>query len=376
MKRYWCNLIVVTALVGAGCDGEDDPKTRSFLLGFTPFPYAHSEEAVDYVYNKIETDGDIINHHFDNGVPWVEALEGVDFHERVMADWEFRKSRTPANHKVYVSVTPLNESRTGIAPYRGERERMPLPETWTGATFGDQTVKDAYLAYCKRIIDFFQPDYFAMSIEANLFYAKRPGQWTSYYEFHKYIYQQLKSAYPGLPVFTSVAGVYLMPEFVDGNDHLSHRLVTLRLLEFSDYYALSLYPHLSSFRGNPYPEGTLDALFQISEKPLVITETGFAAEPFSIHVDGQTPLDIQSDVVRQQLYLLDLFRACEKRRNIGFVIHFALRDNDQRWKHPGLQPETETTCRNTGLYDDKGQPRPALTVWRQTLLRIYQPQVY
>src|SRR5688572_10737883 len=68
-----CLIVLFTSCVALSCSKDPDVKTRSFYMGFTPFPYEISLEAVDAVYTKLDTEADIINHHFDNGVPWVEA---------------------------------------------------------------------------------------------------------------------------------------------------------------------------------------------------------------------------------------------------------------------------------------------------------------
>src|SRR5688572_21091676 len=81
-------IIVLIAIFGAfSCDKESAGPNRSFYMGFTPFPYAISLEAVDYTYEMIAQEADIINHHFDNGVPWVEALQNAPFHINIQNDW-------------------------------------------------------------------------------------------------------------------------------------------------------------------------------------------------------------------------------------------------------------------------------------------------
>ena len=104
-------------------------------------------EAVEYSYQKIGQDADIINHHFDNGVPWLEAEINSPFHPNVMNDWSYRKTKTPSNHKVYLSVAPINISRNGLANYRAAEDDMPLPAPWNTYKFSDQPVKIAYLNY-------------------------------------------------------------------------------------------------------------------------------------------------------------------------------------------------------------------------------------
>lgn len=99
----------------------------SYSLGFTPFPHEISISAVEYAYEKIKTDGNIVCHHFDNGIPWPEALAGTAFHQEIMNDWVYRESHTPPGHRVYVAITPINLARNGLALYRAQKDDLPLP---------------------------------------------------------------------------------------------------------------------------------------------------------------------------------------------------------------------------------------------------------
>jgi hypothetical protein len=339
-------------------------------MGFTPFPYEISTEGVEYVYSKLETEADIINHHFDNGVPWPEALNGEDFSQNVIDDWNFRKSKAKPSHQTYVSVTPINFSRDALAVYRGTEDNMPLPAPWDSYSFNDENVKTAYLNYCKRVIDFFQPDYFGMSIEANLLYVINPARWGDYLALHEYIYQQLKSLYPDLPIFTSVAGAPMLEGFLESNDYVQQRLAVMQLLQHSDYYAISFYPHLTAFLGNPYPENTFDELFSISPKPIIVAETGYTAQTFSID-DGGGLIAIETDPVKQQKFVTDLLAASEKFK-ARFVIYFTLRDYDQLWAQIGSPVDINIAWRDSGLYDEAGNPRLALNTWREYFKRKVQ----
>jgi hypothetical protein len=363
-------ITVGIAFVSISCDKDDDVETRSFRMGFTPFPYEISVDAANYVYDRMDTEADIINHHFDNGVPWVEAFDGQEFHQQVMADWNYRKSKTNPEHKVYVSVTPIDFSRTGLAAYRGEADNMQLPAPWDSYRFNSEEVKTAYLNYCKRIIDFFTPDYFGMSIEANLLHVNNPTVWSDYKELHNFIYAELKDTYPQLPVFTSVAGAHLLPGFIDGNDYVNERLVVLQLLEYSDLYAISFYPYMSKFLGAPYPDNTFDELFHISEKPLAIAETGYVAQTFSIDV-GTSSATIESDQTKQQKYFKDLLEACSKRKT-EFVINFVLRDYDKLWEQIGSPTDINIAWRDSGFYDEHGNTRLVHNTWRDYLSRKFE----
>ena len=356
-------LILILALLSGGCSKEDELKKRPFRMGFTPFPYEISREAVEYTYDKLAAEADIINHHFDNGVPWEEALNGESFSSQIMDDWNYRVAKADVRQKTYVSVTPINFSRNGLAAYRGREDNMPLPFPWSTYDFNHENVKTAYLNYCKRVIDFFQPDYFGMSIETNLLYFENPGLWAEYMELHDYVYGELKRQHPDLPVFSSVAGAPLLEGFLEGNDHVQQRLAVMQLLQRSDYYALSFYPHLTGHLGNPYPENTFDELFSISTKPLIIAETGYTAEIFSMD-NGNGMITIQTDPLKQKLFLDDLLAASED-WNAEFIIYFTVRDYDQLWRQIGSPTDINIAWRDAGLYDEAGNPRPALNSWRE-----------
>ena len=162
---------------GSGGAQTPAPSTRIFAMGFTPFPYDVDPltigAVVDDIYARLAGDADLVAHHFDNGVPWNAALaDSYPYAGHIMDDWALRKSRSPAGHKLYVSVTPINLARDGLALLRDSADDMPLVSPFdTHAGNGDfdhADVRTAYLNYCKRVIAYFDPDYFAIGIEVNL----------------------------------------------------------------------------------------------------------------------------------------------------------------------------------------------------------------
>ena len=86
----WAMLVIVACSGGSGGDGDKNggnpASTRSFHLGFTPFPYDISQDAIDYVYARLAANADIVAHHFDEGVPWPEALAGTAYDQNIMDD--------------------------------------------------------------------------------------------------------------------------------------------------------------------------------------------------------------------------------------------------------------------------------------------------
>jgi hypothetical protein len=354
---------VFVILVIFSCKDEKQDPSRSFYMGFTPFPYDVSLAAVEETYTNINSNSDIINHHFDNGVPWPEALNGEQFSENIMGDWTFRRNETPASAKVIVSVAALNGNRDGMAKYRGTADDMDLPSPWDTYTFSDAEVKTAYVNYCKRLIDFFEPDYFNMNVEANLLHSFKPTLWSDFLQFHEYVYTNLKSSYPNLTIFTSIAGAQLLDGYIDNNDVSLQRLAALQLLSHSDIYGISFYPYMSAFLGNPYPENSFQQLFSISEKPVAIAETGYPAQSFWIDVENNK-VQIESNETKQRDYYTDLLEACNERDAV-FVIQFTIRDYDQLWEYLGSKEDITIAWRDTGLIGEDGRERPAFAIWKE-----------
>ena len=69
-----------------------------------------------------------------------------------------------------MAIAPLSGNRTDISEYTNEHENMPLPAEFQGKPLDDPMVKTAYLNYCERAIEYFQPEYAAIGIEVNSFY--------------------------------------------------------------------------------------------------------------------------------------------------------------------------------------------------------------
>jgi len=384
---FYCTALIVSTLAISGCSGdnsEPEPEpTRSFSMGFTPFPYDVSLAAVDDVYAKLANNADIMAHHFDNGIPWNEALvDAYPYDDHIMNDWAGRLARTSSDHKVYVAVTPINLLRDGLALYRKGADDLPLESPFdthgTNTDFNNTEVKTAYLNYCKRVIAYFNPNYFGIGIEVNLLRKNSEdlAVWAKYVELNQYVYTELKQLYPDLPIFVSVSPVemvlgYTTPsnEFV--NDPIGFRQSQLTALSdvigYSDYYAISLYPFLTAFYNTQYPSDFFDQLFTLSTKPIAIAETGMAAESFRAF-----GLDFAGTEALQNTYISDLLANAEV-YSAKFVVNFVLQDYDLLCTSISCS-DFEQLWKNTGLYDGTGNLRPSHDTWMSYLIRPVQNQ--
>lgn len=371
MRSVLCVVIVLFTLALPVAAQDADPASgRPFELGFTPFPYDISFEAVTWVYQTLPTDADLMVHHFDNGIPWPEALAGTPYSEHIRSDWNLRRTATPADMPIMVTITPINFARDGLAAYRGDADDMPLPAPWDSYNFDHPDVEKAFVNYARDIIAYFQPDYLLMGIEVNLLMKIRPDRWDAYMTLQRAAYATLKAEYPDLPIFVSLTGIDLLPGYTDVDSTLQAQALA-DVLPYTDWLGLSIYPYMTRFMTGLLPEDFFDDLAALTDKPIAITETGYPAQDLAIRV-GDVRIEMPSDDAKQADYIQRLLAAAQAHQ-FRLVINFVLRDYDALWRAIGAREDLTIAWRDTGLYAEDGRERPALAAWRAALAQPWIP---
>ncbi len=373
IKLTFCMLIVI--ILASGCAGSPKPPglehssnqegSRTFFMGFTPFPWDMTVEAIIDTGKFIVENGDIISHHLEQGVPWTEALDDKPFHENMMKDWNGRRDLSK-NKKVFLSLTPMNEGRNNMELYRGKDEDMPIPDSFKGKAFDDPMVKKAYLNYCRRAADHFKPDYMAIGIEVNELFHNSPQMWPGFVELHKYIYSEMKKLYPELPIlFTVSLHNMTNPGWQDRENQQDE---IRKLLEFSDIAGISYYPFMAGQSEKPIE--TLEWIRNFTDKPLAITETGFPAQDIVLKTYNMT---IPGSPEKQKVYFETLLNTANMDGYL-FVIAFLYRDYDalfgkiaQELEKRNLTADIFLVWRDCGMVDENGAERPSLGIWRSYL---------
>lgn len=358
-------LMLATLALGASMSVEaaDDGK-RSFYMGFTPFKYSWVEESQKKTYDLMKGHADLILHHLDDGVPWVEAAEGKAFDPAVEENLDFRLANTPKGSKVFVAATPIDFNREKLAGYWGEKEAMDRPGKWEDRNFDSPEVIEAYLNYCRNLIKRFKPDYFSYGIEVNLLAYNNPDDYQRFITLAKQVYPTLKREFPNTPIMLSF---YLEPpdRLTETKKHIDP------LLAYTDYFAISTYPYMVR-EGPPqeFKDIPADWFTQVRKiapnKPFAIAETGYIAEPLSAFFKTfpGTPED-QKDYTARMLSEANNLDA-------EFVVWFVVADYDDLWtvlKFVVLFNPLAKAWKDTGLYDGDLEPRPAMKVWDQWLAK-------
>lgn len=364
-------ILLACAIIFSGCTGtpahpppglQPDPsgitlpESRPFFMGFTPTPYDISGQAVTDTYQFLGEHGDIICHHFDQGVPWPEARANGSYKQKVRDDINLRTSHRVAGQKVYLALTPLVSGRDGLALYWGEQENLPMPEGWSGKSFDDPEVISAYTNYCRSMIQEFHPDYLAYGIEVNILAKKDPEEFEKFTILARQVYTTLKEENPDLPVFQT-----FHIDTYAGDPQLQQEAIS-RLLPYTDYVAVSTYPF--TYREDPddLPHDWFEQMHALApEKPFGVAETGFSAEDVDLQ---KYRFSVKGSPERQSRYVALLLDNAG-RLDARFVIWFVPEDYDPLWDklHAMGADELVKLWKDCGLADSSQNPRPSLSVW-------------
>jgi len=371
-------VLIASALLascgGSSPDGGTEPpppppppvQTRSFYMGFTPWPYDATQVAIDDVNQRIQDSGDIIAHHIIVGVPWEEALQGMPYHPNVDADLTARVQMVQPGKEVFLAIDSLNAFRDAMAPNWGENFNEPLPTPWDTRGFADPEVASAYLNFALDLIARFDPLYFNYGTEIGELMLNDPAAFDDYVAFAETVYTGIKAQHPDLPVMVSIAfkgpGSAEMATIATGFD---------RIRDFVDVVGVSTYPYIfydHTDKGDPdnMPTDWLSQVESLAQgKPVAITETGWIAEDLIISFFG---VNIPSTEEFQRIYASRLLAEADA-LNAEFVIWWTIVDFDALWNGVLLQDPLGAIWRDTGLYNEGLAARPALNEWQSWLER-------
>lgn len=355
---FYC-LIVLSFF---SCTKKKEPEPRSFYMGVTPWPADFTAVEQERAYHFINTECDLVSHHFDDGIPYKEAFSQLPMPLMLQENLQFRKANTLPGKKILLSVSALNLTRKEKAGYFEEGVVADsVKNRWATLTFDAPEMITAYVNYVSWLVEQLQPDFVNYGVESNLD-SWDPVQFARYKQFLSQVYPRLKAKFPGLPFFVSFM-VYEIPQAL---------VLSKELLPYTDYVAISAYPYSSvssSANGNTDP-----ALFPAdyfsrfadldANKPLAIAETGYIAEDLSI---PSFSLQKTGTPAWQQAYL-EKICAFAQSRKARFLVWFCYKDYDagsQTLQGAGLYQDLFGLWQDTGLYDEAGQGRPSLGSWRQ-----------
>ena len=379
MKSLKTILITAITVLFFSCGDENsENSTRSFYMGFTPWPYAATPEAIDNVYSFINTEGDMVAHHFQQGIPFT-ASDTLDFNTydvNVRNEINDRINKTSPGKVIYLAIDSLNGSRNGLADLWGSSANTPSPTPWDARSFDDTAVITAYVNFSIAVIEKFRteygtlPVYFNYATEISELMINSTSKFTEFIVFAQAVYPAIKTAYPSIKMMVSIA--------LKTPGSTGMTTTTAGFAQIKDYvdvvgistYGYAFYSH--SDKGNPdnLPADWLTQIKTIaSGKPYGVTETGWIAEDLSIDAYS---LNVTSSENYQNNYLNKLMNGCNDELNAEMIIWFTSHDYDTLWTDTLDSDDLSKIWKDTGLISEAMTGRSALTSWRSWMGRDKQ----
>ena len=362
--------------IGCGGSTTDEPvvitdppdPTRSFKMGFTPWLYEASQEAIDVTYSRLITHGDIIKHHLQGGIPWQESLDGTDYHPNVESEIQGRLDKTPVGTTVFLAIDSLNTERDTISPNWGESDNQTHTGEWVERSWGSAEVIQDYISFAIDMIDRFEPTHFEYGTEVSELILNNPAGYVEYLIFAEAVHTTLSALYPELKLMTSIA--FKSP------DSASMQLIEAsygQLMPFTDVLGISTYPYVffdHTDRGDTanLPADWLSQASDIAgDKPMAISETGWIGENLTI---DEFQYSEQSDETKQSSYVNMLLSESEA-LEMEFVIWWTTSDFDTLWNNELQQSPVAKIWKDIGLYDQNQNQRMGLRSWDDWLIRTH-----
>jgi hypothetical protein len=352
-------------LRAATADAVDVPASRTYF-GFTAFPYDMTIEAFLKTHQTVVDNSTVYALHFDDGIPWKELLADAPFPKHFQKDWDDAAHGIPKGMKVYVGLAPLDKDRHSLAPATGDAKRLPMPAELRSAPLDDPKLEAAYLAYARRAVQLFKPDFLNIGIESGSpMMLRDPPRWKQFEALYDHVRTAIKLEFPRVQV-----GISFNLGCLRGD---AESRAAKSLVEKSDYIGLSFYPSASSFDeqygAKPYGAGAnawRDPLAWVrayTTKPIALSETGYTTRDLTLKAFH---IDIKGGAVLQAEYVKDLF-ALAKQDHYAFVIWFLPIDYDKLYAKMPPGSDVMKLWENIGLIDGDLKPKPSWEIWKAGL---------
>ena len=323
-------------------------ENRTFQMGFSTWAYAPTQQAKEQTYSFLSQNGDIYSEQFDDHIPWFGLMDGKPLPEPAIMDLNSRLNNRIDETDLVASISLFNPERNGlITGYNGQAP--------TYETLSEKAIEDTYFTYVTTVLeDFPNLEYLVIAMEVNEFYSKKPEEWAEYKTLMTNLKPRIKEVFPNVKLSESIT----LHNLVDSDDQ-SYIDEVVSYVNTLDFVAVSYYPFIHGRFSDEDIQAAFDFLHENITAPIAFVETAQIAE------DLETPdFTLPADECTQKDYVQILLSNAAT-HDYEFVIWWAHKDYDELWEtFPDEVKPLGKLWRDTGLINEKDQPRPGLREWK------------
>ncbi|GAB4160872.1 MAG: hypothetical protein Fur003_4320 [Candidatus Dojkabacteria bacterium] len=207
--------------------------------------------------------------------------------------------------------------------------------------------------------------YLAIGNEVNLFYEKEPAKFELFVKDYKEVYKEIKKAYPNVKVYTTFNYESLIGKGSLFGADVSHKSQLALLNQFKgsiDLIGITTYPYFDYKTPSEIPADYFAALKDFSDKPIVITETGWLSrETYGTKYSAISEMGLAGSQKEQSEYVEWLNSAAQKNK-IEFINWIYLNDI-VAWEE-GTDPEKYVLFDSIGLHTHSGASKMSWEKWK------------
>jgi hypothetical protein len=350
---------------------------RAYRMGLSALPPAATVEAEAATWAFIRGQGDLVAVVLDGGVPWHELIDGAPLPEPLESELQrIEAELTEHEGGLLLAVDLFSPDRGTIAPDVLGRS-LPRPLVALQSTASPE-LRAAYTAYCRGLVERFQPDYLAPVLDLNLYWQNRPSDYDHAVDFYKALREELKA----LRVQTQIFPTWDLDALIAAEEEGADAFLQVRLIDANvDRLGLSLHPASALVPATSLDSAYLRQIESASTRELVVVSTGYPSVGFEA---GGVAFPSSENAQHNFLaFLLDEAEA----GNIDVVVWQPVYDIGAYLEDlcPGRLANPEAPCENGarfdryrrlasgGLLTADGRRKPAAELWTQFHERGYSP---
>lgn len=364
-------LILLVAISLFSCTNDTEPQLsecndnefdcvfedRNFALGFTTWPYAPTETAIDETYQFLADNGDIYSEHIDAQIPWDAWMNNNPLPPAFSSDIAARALRKISDSKLTVSVSLLNNARDELASdFDGT---VPSYDA-----LDDIHIENAFFKHLKYITEQLNPEYLIIALEVNELLKNSPDKWDSYKSLITKVRLRIKEEFPGLEVSESITlHNFYQPDVANSEEFIEEITNYANSL---DFVPISFYPFFKGLSKKEDFQKAFDFLHSKINQPIVFSETGHLSEDLTI---DSFDLFIPSDESEQNTYLESLLINASEQQ-YEYVIWWTHRDYNELWNtFPDDVKDLGKIWISTGIINEDGQHKMAFDTWKSVVVK-------
>lgn len=330
----------------------DTSEARVFQMGFTTWPFAPTQLAVDETNAFLMANGDIYSEHIDSEIPWSAWINDTDLPIAFTDMVAHRTARRTSGTRMTLSISLLNLDRNDLMPdFDGQKPDY--------TALNDETIVEAYHKHVRYLVAQLQPEYLVIAVEVDGLLKNAPEKWAEYKLLISNVKSRIKTEYPTLPIAESVMlHNFYRPDYDTQQsviDEVGNYVNTM------DFAAISFYPFLKGLQRTSEVQQAFDFLHAHVDVPIAFAETGHLSEDLSI--EG-FDLFIPGTESGQATYMQTLFTNAQA-EHYEYIIWWTHRDYDPLWEtFPEDLKDLGKIWISTGILNEDGVEKQAYSSWK------------